>query len=159
MCQKQKYAPSVFEKYVTTISLGGKETKLNLYDTAGKIRTLHVQTLVMHSLVPTQNINMRKDGRVWSVPSSVTFPPILQRYVWIQTSMYFELRFYLAVLTLPDRGSGKGLCWRQSFIIIIIIIQELISCLHVWTVHSDSQPAFILNVQILICNLANTVWM
>ena len=36
MCQKQKYAPSVFEKYVTTISLGGKEIKLNLYDTAGK---------------------------------------------------------------------------------------------------------------------------
>lgn len=33
---KQKYAPSVFEKYVTTISLGGKEIKLNLYDTAGK---------------------------------------------------------------------------------------------------------------------------
>ena len=36
MCQKQKYAPSVFEKYVTTISLGGKEIKLVLYDTAGK---------------------------------------------------------------------------------------------------------------------------
>ena len=33
---KQKYAPSVFEKYVTTISLGGKEIKLNLYDTAGE---------------------------------------------------------------------------------------------------------------------------
>lgn len=36
VCQKQKYAPSVFEKYTTTISLGGKEIKLNLYDTAGK---------------------------------------------------------------------------------------------------------------------------
>lgn len=36
MCLKQKYAPSVFEKYVTTISLGGKEIKLNLYDTAGQ---------------------------------------------------------------------------------------------------------------------------
>lgn len=36
VCQKQKYAPSVFEKYVTTISVGGKEIKLNLYDTAGK---------------------------------------------------------------------------------------------------------------------------
>lgn len=35
--QKQKYAPSVFEKYVTTVSVGGKEIKLNLYDTAGKI--------------------------------------------------------------------------------------------------------------------------
>lgn len=33
---KQKYAPSVFEKYIKTISLGGKEIKLNLYDTAGK---------------------------------------------------------------------------------------------------------------------------
>ncbi|KAM6975298.1 rho-related GTP-binding protein RhoF [Tautogolabrus adspersus] len=32
----EKYAPSVFEKYVTTISLGGKEMKLNLYDTAGQ---------------------------------------------------------------------------------------------------------------------------
>ncbi|XP_010778608.1 rho-related GTP-binding protein RhoF [Notothenia coriiceps] len=32
----EKYAPSVFEKYVTTISLGGKEIKLNLYDTAGQ---------------------------------------------------------------------------------------------------------------------------
>ncbi|XP_020485460.1 rho-related GTP-binding protein RhoF [Labrus bergylta] len=32
----EKYAPSVFEKYVTTITLGGKEIKLNLYDTAGQ---------------------------------------------------------------------------------------------------------------------------
>ncbi|XP_040054131.1 rho-related GTP-binding protein RhoF isoform X1 [Gasterosteus aculeatus] len=32
----EKYAPSVFEKYTTTISLGGKEIKLNLYDTAGQ---------------------------------------------------------------------------------------------------------------------------
>ncbi|XP_028319079.1 rho-related GTP-binding protein RhoF isoform X1 [Gouania willdenowi] len=32
----EKYAPSVFEKYVTTVSLGGKEIKLNLYDTAGQ---------------------------------------------------------------------------------------------------------------------------
>ncbi|XP_023262235.1 rho-related GTP-binding protein RhoF-like [Seriola lalandi dorsalis] len=32
----EKYAPSVFEKYVTTISLGGKEIQLNLYDTAGQ---------------------------------------------------------------------------------------------------------------------------
>ncbi|AWP15238.1 putative rho-related GTP-binding protein RhoF [Scophthalmus maximus] len=32
----EKYAPSVFEKYVTTISLGGKEIKLKLYDTAGQ---------------------------------------------------------------------------------------------------------------------------
>lgn len=32
----EKYAPSVFEKYVTTISLGRKEIKLNLYDTAGQ---------------------------------------------------------------------------------------------------------------------------
>ncbi|XP_071766458.1 rho-related GTP-binding protein RhoF [Centroberyx gerrardi] len=32
----EKYAPSVFEKYVTTISHGGKEIKLNLYDTAGQ---------------------------------------------------------------------------------------------------------------------------
>ncbi|XP_029300108.1 rho-related GTP-binding protein RhoF [Cottoperca gobio] len=32
----EKYAPSVFEKYVSTVSLGGKEIKLNLYDTAGQ---------------------------------------------------------------------------------------------------------------------------
>ncbi|XP_072311544.1 rho-related GTP-binding protein RhoF isoform X2 [Eucyclogobius newberryi] len=32
----ETYAPSVFEKYNTTISLGGKEIRLNLYDTAGK---------------------------------------------------------------------------------------------------------------------------
>ncbi|KAM4635181.1 rho-related GTP-binding protein RhoF [Polymixia lowei] len=32
----EKYAPSVFDKYVTTISYGGKEIKLNLYDTAGQ---------------------------------------------------------------------------------------------------------------------------
>lgn len=38
MCQKQKYAPSVFEKYVATVSIGGKEIKLNLYDTAGKTK-------------------------------------------------------------------------------------------------------------------------
>lgn len=32
----EKYAPSVFEKYVTTIAVGGREIKLNLYDTAGQ---------------------------------------------------------------------------------------------------------------------------
>lgn len=32
----ETYAPSVFEKYNTTVTLGGKEFKLNLYDTAGK---------------------------------------------------------------------------------------------------------------------------
>ncbi|KAG7498561.1 rho-related GTP-binding [Solea senegalensis] len=32
----EKYAPSVFEKYSTTISLGGKEILLKLYDTAGQ---------------------------------------------------------------------------------------------------------------------------
>uniref|UniRef100_A0A8C6TPG0 Ras homolog family member F n=1 Tax=Neogobius melanostomus TaxID=47308 RepID=A0A8C6TPG0_9GOBI len=32
----ETYAPSVFEKYATTISLGGKEIRLNLYDTAGQ---------------------------------------------------------------------------------------------------------------------------
>ncbi|XP_036833303.1 rho-related GTP-binding protein RhoF isoform X3 [Oncorhynchus mykiss] len=31
-----KYAPSVFEKYVTTVKYGGKEIRLNLYDTAGQ---------------------------------------------------------------------------------------------------------------------------
>ncbi|XP_013993848.1 rho-related GTP-binding protein RhoF isoform X3 [Salmo salar] len=31
-----KYAPSVFEKYVTTVTYGGKEIRLNLYDTAGQ---------------------------------------------------------------------------------------------------------------------------
>ncbi len=33
---QQKYAPSVFEKYVTTVSYGGKDIQLNLYDTAGE---------------------------------------------------------------------------------------------------------------------------
>ncbi|CAL8280933.1 rho-related GTP-binding protein RhoF isoform X1 [Gadus morhua] len=32
----EKYAPSVFEKYVTTITHGGKNIRLNLYDTAGQ---------------------------------------------------------------------------------------------------------------------------
>uniref|UniRef100_A0A4W5QCJ4 Ras homolog family member F n=1 Tax=Hucho hucho TaxID=62062 RepID=A0A4W5QCJ4_9TELE len=32
----EKYAPSVFEKYVTTVKYGGKEIRLNLYDTAGQ---------------------------------------------------------------------------------------------------------------------------
>ncbi|KAG7476720.1 hypothetical protein MATL_G00085950 [Megalops atlanticus] len=32
----EKYAPSVFEKYVTTVSHGGREIQLNLYDTAGQ---------------------------------------------------------------------------------------------------------------------------
>lgn len=32
----ETYAPSVFEKYNTTVTLGGKEFKLNLYDTAGQ---------------------------------------------------------------------------------------------------------------------------
>ncbi|MBN3304282.1 rho-related GTP-binding protein RhoF [Amia ocellicauda] len=32
----EKYAPSVFEKYVTTIRYGSKDINLNLYDTAGQ---------------------------------------------------------------------------------------------------------------------------
>ncbi|KAM9821196.1 rho-related GTP-binding protein RhoF [Neosynchiropus ocellatus] len=32
----EKYAPSVFEKYVTSISVEGKVIRLNLYDTAGQ---------------------------------------------------------------------------------------------------------------------------
>ncbi|KAJ0013144.1 hypothetical protein NQD34_017478 [Periophthalmus magnuspinnatus] len=32
----ETYAPSVFEKYNTSVSLGGKEIRLNLYDTAGQ---------------------------------------------------------------------------------------------------------------------------
>lgn len=32
----QQYAPSVFEKYTTSVTLGKKEIALNLYDTAGK---------------------------------------------------------------------------------------------------------------------------
>ncbi|KAJ8285813.1 hypothetical protein GJAV_G00031210 [Gymnothorax javanicus] len=32
----EKYAPSVFEKYITTVTYGGKEVTLNLYDTAGQ---------------------------------------------------------------------------------------------------------------------------
>ncbi|KAK7895245.1 hypothetical protein WMY93_020570 [Mugilogobius chulae] len=32
----ETYAPSVFEKYNTTISVGGKDIRLNLYDTAGQ---------------------------------------------------------------------------------------------------------------------------
>ncbi|CAM4643886.1 rho-related GTP-binding protein RhoF isoform X3 [Caretta caretta] len=34
--QLQKYAPSVFEKYTTSITVGNKEVILNLYDTAGQ---------------------------------------------------------------------------------------------------------------------------
>lgn len=32
----QKYAPSVFEKYTASVTVGNKEVTLNLYDTAGK---------------------------------------------------------------------------------------------------------------------------
>lgn len=32
----QQYAPSVFEKYATSITIGKKEVILNLYDTAGR---------------------------------------------------------------------------------------------------------------------------
>nr|XP_023664362.1 rho-related GTP-binding protein RhoF-like [Paramormyrops kingsleyae] len=32
----EKYAPSVFEKYATTVTYGGKEILLHLYDTAGQ---------------------------------------------------------------------------------------------------------------------------
>lgn len=32
----QQYAPSVFEKYTTSVAVGKKEVTLNLYDTAGK---------------------------------------------------------------------------------------------------------------------------
>lgn len=47
MCQKQKYAPSVFEKYTTTITLGGKEIKLNLYDTAGKTKKKKKKSMII----------------------------------------------------------------------------------------------------------------
>lgn len=76
MCLKQKYAPSVFEKYVTTISLGGKEIKLNLYDTAGK---------TLPKKKPTSSLNISDsvlslyndilhyvDIRVWIMLSLVT---------------------------------------------------------------------------------------
>ncbi|XP_061783029.1 rho-related GTP-binding protein RhoF [Nerophis lumbriciformis] len=33
---QEKYAPTVFEKYSTSVVLGGKEVKVNLYDTAGQ---------------------------------------------------------------------------------------------------------------------------
>uniref|UniRef100_F7DIU2 Ras homolog family member F, filopodia associated n=1 Tax=Ornithorhynchus anatinus TaxID=9258 RepID=F7DIU2_ORNAN len=33
---RQQYAPSVFEKYTTSLSVGNKEVTLNLYDTAGQ---------------------------------------------------------------------------------------------------------------------------
>lgn len=32
----QHYAPSVFEKYTASVTVGNKEVTLNLYDTAGK---------------------------------------------------------------------------------------------------------------------------
>lgn len=48
MSHKQKYAPSVFDKYVTTVTVGGKEIKLNLYDTAGKILS-HTSPLLRHA--------------------------------------------------------------------------------------------------------------
>ncbi len=56
VCWIQKYAPSVFEKYVSTISLGGKEIRLNLYDTAGKTQ-LHVETLMINDLLPVLSIS------------------------------------------------------------------------------------------------------
>lgn len=50
VCQKQKYAPSVFEKYTTSISVGGKEIKLNLYDTAGKRTYQKPNPTIIHCL-------------------------------------------------------------------------------------------------------------
>lgn len=73
--KKQKYAPSVFEKYITTISLGGKEIKLNLYDTAGK--TVHEKSPscchICHAffLLSVHNIMMWSDLRVWCMSSVI----------------------------------------------------------------------------------------
>lgn len=39
----QQYAPSVFEKYTTSVAVGKKEVTLNLYDTAGKGSAVPVQ--------------------------------------------------------------------------------------------------------------------
>lgn len=33
---RQHYAPSVFEKYTASVTVGNKEVTLNLYDTAGE---------------------------------------------------------------------------------------------------------------------------
>lgn len=73
--KKQKYAPSVFEKYITTICLGGKEIKLNLYDTAGK--TVHEKSPsrchICHAffLLSAHNITMWSDLRVWCMSSVI----------------------------------------------------------------------------------------
>lgn len=38
----QHYAPSVFEKYTASVTVGNKEVTLNLYDTAGECTRAHV---------------------------------------------------------------------------------------------------------------------
>lgn len=46
----QTYAPSVFEKYMTTVKHGGKEIQLNLYDTAGTHTYTPLPFFILHSL-------------------------------------------------------------------------------------------------------------
>nr|XP_024000350.1 rho-related GTP-binding protein RhoF isoform X2 [Salvelinus alpinus] len=78
----EKYAPSVFEKYVTTVKYGGKEIRLNLYDTAGqddydRLRPLSYQNanlvLVCYDVTnPTSFENVlikHKLGLCWKPPS------------------------------------------------------------------------------------------
>lgn len=48
----QTYAPSVFEKYMTTVKHGGKEIQLNLYDTAGMHTNTHIHTFHSFYRIP-----------------------------------------------------------------------------------------------------------
>jgi hypothetical protein len=48
----QHYAPSVFEKYTASVTVGNKEVTLNLYDTAGECTRAHRLPVVIPKVSP-----------------------------------------------------------------------------------------------------------
>lgn len=116
VCQKQKYAPSVFEKYTTTISLGSKEIKLNLYDTAGKN--------AYQNLNPTRHTLLWYDYRSLLLGERTRLDTglddqnsVFLKFFYVKYGRRFALRARL-LSGFTDTGTDKGRRWCHSIIFL-----------------------------------------
>ncbi|XP_050174129.1 rho-related GTP-binding protein RhoF isoform X2 [Myiozetetes cayanensis] len=87
----EQYAPSVFEKYTTSVTVGKKEVTLNLYDTAGqedydRLRPLSYQNtnvvLICYDVMnPTSydNVAAKETNPKARRKSFVSVPPVVPR--------------------------------------------------------------------------------
>lgn len=99
VCVKQKYAPSVFEKYVTTTSLGGKEIKLYLYDTAGKtLYQISSPSRNIHSAFLSQNIIwMDIRGKGQAEPAGHAPSGLIEVFIKSETRKIHDLQAFCCV--------------------------------------------------------------